>query len=242
MIPTLLVIGATGDLTSRLLLPALAQLTANRALPTDFRLVGAAHSDWTEEQFRAHVREAISEHDGHEVVDRLADTASYRPLDVTDADAVRTVVNEIAKSGPVGVYIALPTALVEATLDALGDVEHSVGSRIAVEKPFGHGVESARRLNELLLRAVGEAGESGAYRVDHALAMTSVRNLMALRLTNRLISDTWNHEDIEQIDVLWDEILGLQGRAAYYDRAGAVRDVMQNHMTQVLCLAAMEPP
>ena len=131
MIPTLLVIGATGDLTSRLLLPALAQLMANQALPTDFRLVGAAHSDWTEEQFRAHVHEAISEHDGHEVVDRLADTASYRPLDVTDADAVRTVVNEIAQSGPVGVYIALPTALVEATLDALGDVElrWAAGSR-----------------------------------------------------------------------------------------------------------------
>jgi glucose-6-phosphate 1-dehydrogenase len=240
MIPTLLVIGATGDLASRLLLPALAQLVERHAFPADFGLVGAARSDWTEERFRSHVRESIST--GGQAVAHLGDTATFRPLDVTDAEAVRTVVTGAAQTGPVGVYIALPTALVEPTIHALGGVDLPAGSRIAVEKPFGHDVESARRLNTLLLRAAGAPGEAAVYRVDHALGMTSVRNLLTLRLTNRLISETWNHQDIDQIDVLWDETLGLQGRASYFDRAGTVRDVMQNHMTQVLCMAAMEPP
>jgi glucose-6-phosphate 1-dehydrogenase len=233
MIPTLLIIGATGDLTSRYLLPALGNLTARGALPDDFRLIGAAVDDWSEDVFVRHVRG---------IAGPLADAATYRQLDVTDADAVRAVVSDAASSGPVGVYVALPTGLVAATLDALADVELPAGSRIAVEKPFGDDPDSARRLDELLLRAAGAAGEPGVYRVDHALAMSGARNLVALRLANRIMADTWHCGAVEQVDVLWDETMALEGRAAYYDRAGALRDVMQNHMIQLLCLAAMEPP
>jgi glucose-6-phosphate 1-dehydrogenase len=241
MIPTLLIIGATGDLTSRLLVPALGRLRATGTLPPDFRLVGAAFDDWTDDAFRSHVHRAATEVSA-DAAQWLAGAAAYRQLDVTDADAVRRVVTETVNTGPVGVYIALPTALVEPALDALSTLELPPGSRIAVEKPFGTDARSADILNTLLLRAVGDAREAGAYRVDHALGMTTVHNLSTLRFSNRLFADTWNSDHIEQIDVLWDETLALEGRASYYDKAGALRDVMQNHQLQVLCIAAMEPP
>ncbi|MGE2724477.1 glucose-6-phosphate dehydrogenase [Mycolicibacterium pulveris] len=245
MIATLLIIGATGDLTSRLLLPALARLRATAVLPNGFRLVGAAFDDWTETEFQTHVRDAVvngTEDVSDDVASWLAGAATYRRLDVTDADAVRDVVAGAAHSDPVGIYLALPTALVEPALEALTALELPASSRVAVEKPFGDDADSARRLNTLLLRAVGEPGEAAAYRVDHALGMTTLHNLFALRFSNRLLENSWNHEHIERVDVLWDETIALEGRASYYDKAGALRDVMQNHMTQVLCIAAMEPP
>ncbi|UUO01945.1 hypothetical protein M4D79_27490 [Mycolicibacterium novocastrense] len=231
MIATLLIIGATGDLTSRLLIPALARLRACDALPTGFRLIGTASDNWTDDEFRTHVHRAAADHTGDDAGQWLAGTAGYRQLDVTDADAVRRVVTDSARGGgALGVYIALPTALVESALDALSGTGLPEGSRVAVEKPFGTDERNARQLNALLLRAVGDAGEAATYRVDHALGMTNLHNLLTLRVSNSLFAATWNRE---HIDVLWDETLALEGRASYYDKAGALRDVMQNHMTQV---------
>jgi glucose-6-phosphate 1-dehydrogenase len=116
------------------------------------------------------------------------------------------------------------------------------GSRIVLEKPFGDDLDSAAALNRLLRRAVGDAGEQAVYRVDHVLALSTVQNLLALRLFNRTLEPVWNSVHIEQVDLLWEEDLGLEDRAAYYDRAGALRDVIQNHLLQVLCLVAMETP
>lgn len=238
MIPTLLILGATGDLTSRLLLPALAGLVATGDVPGDLRLVGAASGDWDDEQFRRHVRGAVPAGTADDLVARTV----YHRVDVTDDAAVQGLVTEVAAGAPVGIYLALPTALVAEALEALEGVALPAGSRIAIEKPFGQDAASAQALNELLARVVGDRDQRAVYRVDHVLGMSSMRNLLTLRQENRVIGATWSDRDVERVEILWDETLDLQGRATYYDRAGALRDVMQNHMIQVLCWVAMEPP
>jgi glucose-6-phosphate 1-dehydrogenase len=116
------------------------------------------------------------------------------------------------------------------------------GSQIVLEKPFGEDLDSAVELNRLLARVAGTAGEGAVFRVDHALALATVQNLLGVRLANRVLEPVWNSTHIEQVDILWDETLALEGRASYYDRTGALKDVIQNHLLQILCLIAMEPP
>ena len=113
---------------------------------------------------------------------------------------------------------------------------------LAIEKPFGEDLESAVALNTLLARCAGSAGEPAIFRVDHVLGMATVQNLLAVRLANRVLEPVWNSTHIEQIDIMWDETLALEGRASFYDRTGALKDVIQNHLLQILCLIAMEPP
>ncbi len=116
------------------------------------------------------------------------------------------------------------------------------GSRIVLEKPFGTDLKSAVELNALLERVAGVAADRAVFRVDHVLGMATVQNLLAVRLANRVLEPVWNSTHIERVDILWDEMLALEGRASYYDRAGALKDVIQNHLLQILCLIAMEPP
>src|SRR5699024_2091295 len=129
----------------------------------------------------------------------------------------------------VAIYLALPTGLIRASVEALTGVELPPGSRLAIEKPFGHDAGTAQELNASLTEVVGEDRPEAIYRVDHVLAMSSLRNLLTLRLENRVLAATWNSSDIERIEILWDETIDARGRASYYDRAGALRDVMQNH-------------
>jgi glucose-6-phosphate 1-dehydrogenase len=147
-----------------------------------------------------------------------------------------------AQTEPVAAYLALPAAVFPAAVRALGAVRLPPGSRIVLEKPFGQDLESAVELNRLLRRVAGVAGEQAVFRVDHALGMATVQNLLTARLANRVLEPVWNSTHIEQIDILWDETLALEGRANYYDRTGALKDVIQNHLFQILCLIAMEPP
>lgn len=249
MITTLLVLGATGDLTSRLLLPGLAGLATGDHLPDGFRIIGAGFEDVRDDDFRARVRDALItglpdelDTSARERVAGIAASATYGQVDVTDDDAVRALVRDAAGDEAVAIYLALPTALIRECLQALDGVTLPPGSRIAVEKPFGHDSTSARRLDELLDRVVGDLGEQAVYRVDHVLAMTTLQNLLQLRLSNRLLAGSWNGDDIERVDILWEETIDANDRAGFYDRAGALRDVMQNHLVQVLCWVAMEPP
>jgi glucose-6-phosphate 1-dehydrogenase len=244
VIEQLLLIGATGDLAGRFLLPALAALHAVDELPDGFRVVGAAAGDWDDESFRRHAAQQLEEHatqvpaGSREAVVRAL---SYRQVDVGRADSVDQLLAATV-DGPVAVYLALPPVLFRPTVTALAAVGLPAGSRVALEKPFGDDESSAAGLNALLARAAGAAGEQAVFRVDHALGMATVQNLLGLRLADGLLQRVWNSRHIEQIDVLWEETLALEGRAGYYDGTGALKDVVQNHMLQLLTLAAMEPP
>jgi glucose-6-phosphate 1-dehydrogenase len=244
MIQNLVLFGASGDLAGRFLLPALATLRARGRLRKEFRIVGTARAPWDDEAFRRHATERLAEHAGdvpEEHRDALTRALHYRPADITDADDVATVIRS-AGEGPVAAYLALPPGLFGATVTALGAARLPADSRIALENPFGESLADAVALNELLGRAAADAGEQAIFRVDHALGMATVQNLLALRCHDALLAAVWDAEHIEQVDVHWEEDLALEGRAGYYDSAGALKDVMQNHMLQVLCLLAMEPP
>ena len=174
----------------------------------------------------------------------------YRPVDFADPRTVaergrrrpRRLRGRGRDAEPVAAYLALPAGVFPAAVTALGVIGLPPGSRIALEKPFGEDLGSAMALNALLARVAGVAGEHAVFRVDHALGMATVQNLLGVRLANRVWEPLWNSLHIEQVDLLWEEDLALEGRAGYYDRTGALKDVIQNHLLQVLCLVAMEPP
>ena len=248
VIKRLVLFGASGDLTGRVLLPALAALRLAGRLPDDFRLVGAARERWDDAAFREHAAEALGQHAADvpaSAREAIVRSLSYRQVDLTDRDSVGHAVADDGSgsaSDPLAAYLALPPGLFAATVEKLAAAKLPPGSRIAIEKPFGEDLASAASLNELLFELFGEATEQTVFRVDPVLGMATAQNLLGLRLGDRLLGAVWDSTQVEQVEVLWEEELALEGRAAYYDGAGALRDVMQNHMLQVLCLLAMEPP
>jgi glucose-6-phosphate 1-dehydrogenase len=268
VIARMLLFGATGDLAGRFLLPALARLQASGHIPEDFRVVGAAREGWDDAAFQRDAAKHLEEH-ASDVSDalrqRFVRCLRYRSVDFADLDSVAGVVaaaqssdnrggdegggdgkaaaaDSSGSTGAVVAYLALPAAVFPSAVEALGGVGLPSGSRIVLEKPFGEDLDSAVRLNQLLARVVGVAGESAVFRVDHVLGMATVQNLLVVRLANRVFEPVWNSAHIEEVELLWEETLGLEGRAGFYDRTGALKDVIQNHLLQVMCLVAMEPP
>lgn len=248
MIRRLVVFGASGDLTGRFLLPALAQLSATSKLPNDFTILGAARKEWDDGAFRRYADEQLEEHAAHltaTVRQTFVDGLSYRPVDVTNQLSVRHVLEAVCDgqvTEPLAAYLALPTGLIPPAVAALGAAGLPPTSRIAVEKPFGDDLEGARQLNALLAEVLGDDWEQTVFRVDHVLGMTTAQNILPLRLTNRFPETLLNSQHVAEIEVLWEETLALEGRAGFYDRSGALKDVIQNHVMQVLCLIAMERP
>lgn len=239
MINRLVIFGATGDLSARYLLPALVALRAEGHLGDRFQLTGASREDWDSERYRAWVTEQIDRHGGHHPADAkaaIAGTARYQRADVTDPADLASV---IAGEGPVAVYLALPPALFPGVVTALHQAGLPAGSRIVLEKPFGEDLAGAQQLNQLLADLLPE---QAVFRVDHFLAMTTVQNVLGSRLANRVLEPIWNSTHIAEVDIVWDETLALEGRAGYYDTVGALKDMVQNHLLQLLCLVAMEPP
>lgn len=247
-IDRLLLFGATGDLAGRYVLPALAALYAAGKLPEGFRVLGASQTEIDDEKFRRGVAERLSRHAAEVPTahrDALVRAMRYRQVDIEDPASVGQVVRDaVAGAGeaPIAAYLALPPSLFAPTIRALCMVGLPAGSRVVVEKPFGEDLDSAIELNALLAQVCGSGGEWGAFRVDHFLGLATVQNLLGMRLANRVLGPVWNSTHVEQIDVVWEETLGLGGRAAYYDHAGQLRDMIQNHLLQVLCLLTMEPP
>jgi glucose-6-phosphate 1-dehydrogenase len=233
-------LGGTGDLTGRLLLPGLAELLAAGELAADVAILAVGRQGWSEDDYRSWARERLAEH-AADVADttreELVGRLGYEQGDVTDSGDLKSAL-ERAGGVPV-VYLALPNTVFLPTLEALAEVGVPEGSTIAVEKPFGTDRENARRLNEVLHRLVPE---EHVFRTDHFLAMQTVLNILGLRFANRLFEPVWNAAHIERVDITFDETLGLEGRAGYYDTAGALRDMLQNHLLQQLALIAMEPP
>lgn len=240
MLSHMVIFGATGDLAARLLVPALAELRAAGEIDGGLTIMGAAIEDMSDEAFRERMRSALAEHAGSIDVDaRTAIVAamSYRRTDLSRSDSVEAA---IANGGdPMVVYLALPPVLFAPTLRTLAGAGLPAGSVIAIEKPFGQDLASARALNQLLTSRLPDVT---VFRNDHFLHKQNVQNVLGLRFGNRLLEPVWNAENVEGVEIVWDETLTLEGRASYYDRAGALRDMLQNHLLQILCLTAMEPP
>ncbi len=240
MIDQFVIFGASGDLTARLLLPSLAVLVAEGNVPDGLRIMGAGQEDYTPDAFRERIAEALDTHAAHvdaEARRRIIRSLDYRQTDVSDVGQIRTLIDGIDR--PLLAYLALPPWLFAPTLSALGQIGLPAGSAVAVEKPFGDGVASARALNELIQQALPA---TLVYRVDHFLTNELAQRVLALRFANRLFEAAWNSNHIESVEITWNETLTLEGRAAYYDGAGALRDMLQNHLLMILCYVAMDAP
>ena len=239
MIDRLVIFGGTGDLTGRYLFPALAALRTRGHLSERFELVGASREDWEDEQFRSWAagwleREAPDV--DAEVTATLLGSSRYRRIDLADPASVKAC---LAGEGPVAVYLALPPAVFPIAVSALHQAGRPGDSQVVFEKPFGEDLDSASALNRLIAEVVDERH---VFRVDHFLAMTTVQNVLGTRLANRVLEPIWNSAHIAEVEIIWEESLALEGRAGYYDHVGALKDMVQNHLLQLLCLVAMEPP
>jgi glucose-6-phosphate 1-dehydrogenase len=247
----MVIFGASGDLTHKKLMPALYALLLRRLLPTRFAIVGVARSDGNDESFRADMKEAVQKHARDEfrqdVWDELAAALHYVPTDFADdagEDALAARVQQIDEEKQLGgnrvYYLAVPPAAFPTIVDALGRRRASHGwARLIVEKPFGHDLESAKALNTMLLE---HFDEKEIFRIDHYLGKETVQNMLALRFANGIFEPIWNRQFIDHVQITVAESIGIEGRAGYYEAAGAIRDIFQNHLLQLLALTAMEPP
>jgi glucose-6-phosphate 1-dehydrogenase len=239
LIERLVLLGATGDLTARYLLPGLAALRSGGDIGEGFRLVAVGRKDWHDDEFRGWASAQLDRHAPQlptAARDSVVSASEYHKADVTDPAALTAL---ISGPEPVAAYLALPPSIFAATVSALHGAGLPQGSSIVLEKPFGEDLAEAIELNQLLSRVIPE---EAVFRVDHFLAMTTVQNILGTRLANRALEPIWNSAHIAEIDIVWDETLALEGRAAYYDGVGALKDMLQNHLLQLLCLVAMEPP
>jgi len=245
------IIGATGDLARRKLFPALFQLIEDGFLSSRCRVLGVARDDkMTDERFRGLARAALNGlAPPPKIRSWCTSVLHYQTIAETTAIGYRELAGRIAQldrlhglGGNCVLYLALPPSAVEPTIEALGTAGLARGrgfTRLVIEKPFGHDLASARRMNALAHRYFDEAQ---IYRIDHYLGKESVQNLLAFRFGNALFESAWNRDHIASVSIKVAEELGVEGRAGYYEQTGALRDMVQNHLTQLLTLTAMEVP
>ncbi|MCU1437295.1 MAG: glucose-6-phosphate dehydrogenase [Naasia sp.] len=231
----MLILGGAGDLTKRLLLPGLASLLATSDY--DIEILGSSRDEMTDEEWQEVVRAAFADADAGEGIERKLAGSRYLAGDATDPEQLQGLLD--ACSGTPIVYFALPPAVTIDVCRAMRTLELPEGTRLALEKPFGGDEESARGLNRLLGRLVPE---EQIFRIDHFLGMSTVLNVLGLRFSNRLLDPVWNADGVERVEIVFDETLGLEGRGGYYDKAGALVDMIQSHLLEVLALVAMEAP
>lgn len=252
---TAVIFGATGDLTQRKLIPALFALSMEQFLPPTFQVLGVSRREMTDEQFRADMTKAIKEHS------RIEEAS-----DETIASFVKNIYYEAGEFGSIEIfqrirqrleklekergipanrlfYMATPPDFFDDIIRFLGESginskEHG-WSRVVVEKPFGRDLESARELNRTALACFSE---DQIYRIDHYLGKENVQNILIFRFANGVFEPIWNRRYIDNIQITVAETLGVEKRAGYFESAGITRDILQNHMMQLLCLTAMEPP
>src|ERR687893_713538 len=239
MIERMVIFGASGDLTSRLLMPAVAQLTEAGLLSPGLRIVGCASTDRSTEDFCAHIAAELKEHAAVPAAtrDAVVRMLSCQSADVTSAEDVRRVIGE--DHPDTLVYLALPPFLLPSALSALATTGLRTSDALAIEKPFGSDLTSARQLNEILRL---QLPEPTIFRIDHFLSNELIHRVIALRFLNRIFEPIWNAMHVERVDISWLETLTLEGRARYYDGAGALKDMVQNPLMEVMTLVLMEIP
>tara|TARA_B100001179_G_scaffold231459_1_gene221399 strand:- start:787 stop:2235 length:1449 start_codon:yes stop_codon:yes gene_type:complete len=239
----LLLFGATGDLSQRMLLPSLCALHADDLISRDLRIVATARSEMTTKEFRDFAREALEKHLPKNRRGPMADflnRISYVPVDATTPEGYDELAREVGDYKGLAIFLSTAPSLFEPTISGLERVGLTKGNaRIALEKPLGTDLESSREINDAVAQAFTE---DRIFRIDHYLGKETVQNLLALRFANILLEPVWNSNYIEHVQITVAETVGLESRVAYYDDSGALRDMVQNHMLQLLALVAMEPP
>jgi glucose-6-phosphate 1-dehydrogenase len=253
---TVIIFGASGDLTKRKLVPALYRLTQERLLPAEFAIVGFARSQMSNEEFRAKMKDAVITYsEAKRVDDAVWDSFArgifYLAGDVNDPEAYRRmselldqVDQERGTAGNRVFYLSTSPTLYAEAIQQLGAAnlarpEGKGWTRIIIEKPFGHDLKSAKDLN---VEAAKVFDEDQVYRIDHYLGKETVQNLLVFRFANGIFEPIWNRRYIDHVQITNAESIGVEGRGGYYDTAGVLRDMIQNHVFQVLSLVAMEPP
>jgi glucose-6-phosphate 1-dehydrogenase len=238
----LVLFGATGDLAKRKLFPALYGLEKSGAL--DVPVIGVARSDWTDDDFRTHAAESIREH--HHEADPVVIESLQARMDLVQGDyADQATWNELLSllddcgSCDAVYYMAIPPSMFPEVAERLASVGLNQRGRIVVEKPFGRDYDSAVELNETLADVFPE---ERIFRIDHYLGKEAVEDLLVFRFSNTLLEPVWNRRYVRSVQVTMSETIGVEGRGAFYDEVGAIRDVMQNHLLQVVSLLALEPP
>ena len=247
----LVIFGASGDLTRRKLFPALYSLALRGLLPERFGIVGVARTEGTDDEFRERMKEAVQEFGRDEfrqdAWDALAVGMRYLATEFTDGggeDRVSSALNDLDEQhGTAGnrvYYLAVPPDAVPALVREIGARRSTTGwTRLIAEKPFGRDLASARELNSELQKCFDERE---IFRIDHYLGKETVQNLLALRFANGIFEPIWNRQFVDHVQITVAESIGIEGRAAFYEQAGAIRDVFQNHLLQLIALTAMEPP
>jgi glucose-6-phosphate 1-dehydrogenase len=248
----LAIFGASGDLTRRKIFPALYALAYRKLLPEQFGVLGIARTEHSTEEFvaamEAAVREFARDEFRPEVWERLAAVTRYAAMDFADERgedlAARTVTEmdeELGTRGNRICYLAVPPEAMPVIVQELGERRGTKEGwfRLIIEKPFGRDLASARELNEILAR---HFTEDEVFRIDHYLGKDTVQNLLALRFANGIFEPVWNRQFIDHVQITVAESMGIEGRAGFYEKAGAIRDIFQNHLLQLVALTAMEPP
>lgn len=231
--------GATGDLAYKKIFPALQAMVRRGALTVP--VIGVAKAGWGLDQLKARAKDSLEQHGGLDEAawGKLSSLLRYVDGDYADPATFAAVRKELGTAEHPAHYLAIPPSLFEEVVDQLVKSGSAKGARMIVEKPFGHDLASAQELDRILL---GAFPESSIFRIDHYLAKDPVHNMVSFRFSNSFLEPLWNRDHISSVQITMAEDFGVQGRGAFYDQTGAVRDVIQNHLFQLMCNLAMESP